>query len=121
MVHPQACGLLGSHCHQPFGETGVKAPGHKGCRAAACPRPHNGSKQRMGIELGQRAPRSNRQKRARVLSALVAGLYACAAAVVRWPMASQSPPMTNHIAFSNADPAPAPGLLTTVLPKGHSA
>ena len=45
---------------------------------------------------------------------------AWAAAVVTWPMASHRPATMNHTMFMRADPAPALGWSTTLLPKGHS-
>jgi len=41
--------------------------------------------------------------------------------VIQWPMASHRPQRTNQVTFPIADPAPTCDVLTTVLPKGHSA
>ena len=43
------------------------------------------------------------------------------APVTACPMASQMPEKTNQMTFPMVDPAPAPGLSTTVRPNGHSA
>ena len=47
-------------------------------------------------------------------------VMACAAAVVTWPMASQSPATRNQMTLLIALMAPAPGAGTTSRPKGHS-
>ena len=44
----------------------------------------------------------------------------CAIAVATCASASHHPAMTNQMPFMIAEPGPAPGLGSTVLPKGHS-
>ncbi len=46
-------------------------------------------------------------------------VMACAAAVVMWPMASQSPATRNQMMLLIPLMAPAPGAGTTSRPKGH--